>query len=270
MPPKTKSRRRSYRRRRLYKKGTKKLRSKSFKKAVQRIINRNTETKHQYLQLTAFNKNSGIVAPTDCLQVVPNIAQVSGVTPGSDYTRIGSEVMAKSVKIKGAIVYNPSTGQYGTYANARIGVRLMIVQPRNYSDIVNVINNAASWMPSLLTKGSSNVAFSGVLSDLWAPINNDAFITYYNKVMYMNAPYQVTAVGAQSMAGSTRLFSKTFVFKGAGKKLKYDTVAASGLAPINYCPVLLIGYCHMDGSAPDVLSTAIQISYDATINFKDA
>lgn len=269
MPPKTKARRRSYKRRRLYKKGSKKP-SKSFKKAVQRIINRNTETKHQYLQLTAYNKNSGIVSPSDCLQVVPNIAQVSGVTPGSDYTRIGDEVMARKLTIRGAIVYNPSTGQYGTYANARIGVRMMVVQPRNYSDVVNVINNAATWMPTLLQKGSTNVAFSGILSDLWAPINKDAFIVYHNKVMYMNAPYQVTAAGAQQMAGSTRMFSKTFTFKGAGKKLKFDNVASSGLAPINYCPVLLIGYCHMDGSAPDVLSTAIQISYDATITFKDA
>ena len=66
------------------------------------------------------------------------------------------------------------------------------------------------------------------------------------------------------------MFQRTFKFRGSGKKLRYDPDFTASTLPTNYCPVMLLGYTHMDGSAPDVTTTAIQMNYTSTLNYKDA
>lgn len=247
----------------MFKKGTKPR--KNLRRAIQSVINKNEETKQGFISLSAQSRNSGISVAGDCWQIIPNMLQ--GV---SDNQRIGDRVKAQRMAIKGAVVYNPSTGSYGTYANSRIAVRLMIVQPKNYGDYVSVINNAPTWLPALLRKGNTNVAFTGIMNDLWAPINTDAITVYYNKIIYITAPYQLTAAGAQQMGGMTKFFSKTIKFRGSGKQLNYDTSASTGILPTNFAPVMIAGYVHMDGSGPDVLTTAVQFSFDSNLYYKDA
>jgi len=237
--------------------------SRAFRVAVQKVVAANVESKQAFHSVTATNYNSGINSIGDAPRVLPSIAQ--GIT---DSTRIGDQLKSQLLTVKGAIVYNPSTGQYGTYGNSRLGVRMMIVQPRQYSNLDDVQSNAAAWLSLLLKKGGTSVAFSGILSDLWAPINSDYIIKYYDKVFYMDAPYQATAVGSTLMGRSTKMFS--IKLKTRNKILKYDTNVSSGIQPTNYAPVLLLGYAHMDGSAPDTLTTAIQLSYDSVLNFEDA
>lgn len=259
-------RRRYARKRRYVRKSTRKRvakPSKTLKKQVQKIIHADVETKQAFHAVTAVSYNSGINAVGDVTRVVPSIGQGTG-----DNQRVGDQLKAQSLTIKGAIVYNPSIGQYGTYANARLGVRMMIVQPRQYSNLDDVQSNAGAWLTFLLKKGGTTVAFTGVLSDLWAPINSDAIIKYYDRVVYLDAPYQQTAVGSVTMGNSTRMFSHTLKLRN--KTLKYDSNISGGLNATNYAPVFIIGYVHMDGSAPDVATTAIQLSYDTIFNYEDA
>lgn len=235
----------------------------AFKKKVLAVIRTQAETKQVFHSIVAEPFNSSPNSTADAKRLLPNINYGVG-----DYQRIGDQVKALSLTLKGAIVYNPSIGQYGTYANARLGVRVMIVQPRQYTLIDDVQTNAAVWTALLLKRGATAVAFTGSLSDLWTPINSDVIIKYYDKVFYMDAPYQVTAAGSQYMGGSTRFFSKSLKIKN--KTLKYDANISGGINPTNYAPVILFGYAHMDGSAPDVGTTAIQVSYDTVFNYEDA
>lgn len=237
--------------------------SRAFRLAVNKVVQRDIETKQAFHSITAVNYNSGIDSIGDAPRILPSIAQGT-----NDNSRIGDQLKSQSLTVKGAIVYNPSTGQYGTYANSRIGVRMMIVQPRQYSNISDVQSNAAAWLSLLLKKGASAVGFTGVLSDLWAPINSDYIIKYYDKVFYLDAPYQATAVGSTLMGRSTKMFS--IKLKTRNKILKYDSNVSSGQQPTNYAPVLLLGYTHMDGSAADSLTTAVQLSYDSIFNYEDA
>lgn len=237
--------------------------SKNLKKVVKQIIHEQVETKQGFHERSTASYNSGINSTGDATRVLPNISQ--GTT---DNARIGDQIRAQSLSIKGAVVYNPSTGQYGTFANARLGVRLMVVQPRLYSNLDDVQNNAATWTAYLLRKGGSTSAFTGVLSDLWSPINTDGIIKYYDKVFYLDAPYQATAVGSVLMGKSTKLFSISMKLKN--KLLKYDANVSGGVQPTNYAPVVLLGYAHMDGSAADTLTTAVQLTYDTIMNFEDA
>lgn len=250
------------RRARPYKKRATKL-SKPMSKAIQRLIHKNVETKQSFHERATASYNSGINSSGDATRVLPNVGKSN-----DDNGRNGDQITVRSLVIKGAIVYNPSTGQYGTYGNARIGVRLMVVQPRQYFNLDDVQNNAATWLSYLLKKGGATATFTGALSDLWAPINSDAIIKYYDKVIYMDAPYQATAVGSVLMGQSTKLFS--IPLKVKNKILKYDTNVSGGVQPTNYAPVVIMGYAHMDGSSPDTLTTALQLTYDTILNFEDA
>lgn len=237
--------------------------SKSFVKKVQAIIHKNVESKQAFHERALTSYNSGINVVADATRVLPSIGQ--GVT---DYQRIGDQIKAQSLTVKGAIIYNPSTGQYGTYANARLGVRMMIVQPRKFSNLDDVQTDVPNWSAYLLKKGGTTTAFTGVLSDLWAPINTDGIIKYYDRLFYLDAPYQQTAVGSTLMGKSTKFFNISLKLRN--KILKYDASVSGALQPTNYAPVLIIGYAHMDGSAADVLTTAIQLTYDTVFNYEDA
>lgn len=244
-------------------KAIKNVKNKAFVKAVKKVIHADVETKQAFHAVQAVSYNSGINAVGDATRVIPTITQGVG-----DNQRIGDQLRAQTCSIKGAIVYNPSTGQYGTYANARLGVRMMIVQPKAYSNLDDVQTTIGTWGAYLLKKGGSVVGFTGVLSDLWAPINSDAITKYYDKVFYLDAPYQATAVGSTVMGRSTRMFSINMKLRN--KVLKYDGTISGGSNPTNYAPVLIIGYAHMDGSSPDSVTTAIQLSYDSVFNYEDA
>jgi len=238
-------------------------RSKAFTKAVQKIVHKDVETKQAYTAIASTGFNSGISGSGDNFRVMPNINQGT-----ADNSRIGDQIRAQSITLKGALVYNPSLGSYGAYANARLAVRVMVVQPKNLTDYASVDGAAASWQNILLKKGGTTSPFTGVLNDLWAPINSDAITKYYDKVFYLQGTYQATAVGSSQLLGSTKFFRHTFKLRN--KLLRYDTNIGSGLIPTNYAPTLIIGYAHMDGSSPDVASTAISVSYDSIVNYEDA
>lgn len=236
--------------------------SKQFIKNVQAIIHKNAETKQAFHERATASYNSGINSIGDCTRVLPNVSKSD-----DDNGRDGDQITGMSLTVKGAVVYNPSTGQYGTYGNSRLGVRMMIIQPRQYSNLDDVQNNAGTWLTYLLKKGGTTATFTGALSDLWAPINSDAIIKYYDKVFYMDAPYQLSNVGSVLMGNSTRMFSISLKVKG--KVLKYETSVSGGIQPTNYAPVLVLGYAHMDGSSPDTLTTALQLTYDTILNYED-
>lgn len=231
-------------------------------KAVVALVHKNAETHQAFHSISSENFNSSPNSTADVKRIMPSINKGD-----EDYQREGDRLTSRNLTVRGAIVYNPSVGQYGTYANARLGVRLMVVQPRIYSNIDDAQTNASTWTAYLLKKGGTTTAFTGVLSDLWAPINTDGIIKYYDKIFYMDAPYQLSAVGSSLMGKSTRLF--TIKMKVKDKILKYENSVSGGIQPTNYSPCILIGYAHMDGSAPDVATTAIQLSYDVIFNFDD-
>lgn len=236
--------------------------SKSFVKKVQKIIHADVETKQGYTAMVPTNFNSGIDAAGDAIRVLPQIAQSV-----AENGRVGNQIKGQKLTLTGAVSWSPSIGGFGTFANARLGVRVFIIQPRQYSNVTDVLANTATWMPQLLQKGGVNTGFTGQINDLWAPLNSDGFIKYYDKVFYLTGTYQATAVGMTQLIGATKIFKAQMKLRN--KTLKYDTVLAS-LSPTNYAPVFCIGYAHMDGSGPDTLSTGITVQWDAVLDYEDA
>lgn len=232
----------------------------AFRKAVQKIVNKNIETKQSYHIMAPTNFNSGIDAAADALRVLPNVGRGDDVS-----NRIGQLITAQRLRVQGAISWSPSAGQFGTFANARLGVRLFIIGVRQYNSVSDALANTATWMPILLQKGSTATAFTGAINDLWAPLNSESFIKYYDKVFYLDGTYQANATGMSQLIGATKLFKANLRVKN--KVLKYET---AGVNPTNYAPIFVVGYAHMDGSGADVLSTAITVQWDAVLDFDDA
>jgi hypothetical protein len=236
--------------------------SKSFAKKVLKVVHEQVETKQAYHIMAPTNFNSGIDAAGDAIRILPNVAQGT-----AENNRIGNQLKAQNLTLQGCVSWSPSIGTFGSFANARLGVRLFVIQPRNYSEIGEVLANTSTWMPTLLQKGGVATPFTGAINDLWAPLNSDAFIKYYDRVFMLNGTYQSTAVGMTQLLGATKMFK--IALKCRNKTIKYEN-GISSVNPMNYAPVFCIGYAHMDGSGADTVSTAITVQWDAVFNYEDA
>lgn len=233
--------------------------SKPMTKAIQRIIHKDVETKTAYTQQYSVNFNSGI-ASGDALQLIANIGQGTG-----DNARVGDQIRAQKLTVKGFVISNLT---YQSYSNCRLGVRIFIVQPKMYTDLATIQSTASVWTSTLLKKGGTTSAFTGIVPDLMADVNTDAITVYYDKVFYVNTPYVATSVGDLATYNSTKFFSKTINLRN--KLMRFDNSINSGLTSTNFNPVMLLGYVHLDGSSPDTVTTQITMSNDCVLYYEDA
>lgn len=242
--------------------------SKALTQAIKKVIHQQTENKEAYrsLALTAFN--SGIDNTGDSILVVPDIS-----TGTQDNARIGDQLRGQKLSIRGHIISASQIPQ--SSANSRIAVRLMVVQPRYLSNRVTVLSQSVVWQSSLLKKGGSTTGFTGEISDLYAPINSDAIITYYDKVMYLPIPqvYVGNSGGTQLVVTSVDMSKSVKFFninlKVKNKLLKYDATIST-TQPLNYSPTFILGYVHLDGSTADVVNTQVSCAFDSVFQYEDA
>lgn len=235
--------------------------TKGLKTKIQKVIDSNMEDKYAYKSIININYNSGIDSAGDLNFILPNIS--NGVT---DNARIGDQVKLKSLSVRGHIITNLT---YNTYSQCRIGIRLMVVQPKLYTSLSAISANALTWLPLLLKKGATTTNFTGAVSDLYAPVNTDVITTYYDKIIYMQSPYIAgTNTGDVSGSRTTKFFN--IKFKVKNKLLRYDAGENSGLTPVNFNPVLIIGYAHLDSAIPDTVNTQINLSWDSMMYYQDA
>lgn len=245
--------------------------SKAFVKKVQSIIHKDVETKQafakQFGEIQSYNSNINSAGDNNFL--VPAIASGTG-----DNARIGDQIRAQKMVIKGHFI-SRFTGSAGTtyYQNCRIGVRLFIVQPKPLLGQGANTAFATTWQGGLLKTGGTTKGFTGLISDLYAPINTDLITCYYDKVFYVSNPTSTAVLGS---AGNNmfipqetcKFFSKTLKLRN--KLLRYDANIDSGLYPTNFNPTLLLGYSYLDGSSGDSVTTQIGMSWTSQLDYEDA
>lgn len=270
-----KSNRRSYKSKRRYSKKSKrsfkpvKLHART-KATIEKLIGKHIETKQAYTSTgnTLIMFNSGIDSNGDIRSVLPGIAQGSG-----DATRDGSQITAKSLNIKGymklAVNDVPDST---TWPN--VMVRMMVVSLKTHSNWTQVSTQGSS-LGTLLRKGATTTGFTGAISDLYAPINNEVFTVHYDRKFNLSQTF-INAIGAsvpsqyvpQDLSKTIRFFNINVRCKN--KVLKYDPTYTDSLYPTNFAPFLILGYCNMDGSQIDTVTTKIGLQYDAVLNYEDA
>lgn len=242
----------------------------AFAKKVLAVVQARNESKQAFHTLAPTDFNSGIASAGDALRIIPNVSIGT-----SDNQRIGDQINPQSLVIRGIVQMLPQGGSQGD-GPRKIAARVMIVTPKAFSCWASASANATTWQAYLLKKGGTVTNFSGAIDDLYAPINTDAITCHYNKVHYFNQSTWMTvgsSTGGTVAATQDKLvhfFKKTINF-GKTRKFKYDANVDGGLTPANGpAYVMLVGYCFVDGSAPDTISTRIRMQYDVLLNYEDA
>jgi len=257
-----KPRRRNYKKKPLGKKAYKKNKN-NFKNKVLAIIKSRAETKEAYTNLASTDFNSGILSVSDNLKIIPNIAVGT-----ADNQRIGDQIYANKLTFRGIIQLLPQTA--GQSAGVcKIGARVMIVTPKTFPNWASA-GGITTWQNYLLKKGGTVGQFTGDISDLYAPINRDAVTCHYNKVFVMTQGYifSGTTTGNYEQNNMVKFVHKTFNWKN--KCFKYDSNVDSGLTPTNVGMIMVVGYCFLDGTAPDSIATRVRYQYDSILQYEDA
>lgn len=245
--------------------------SKNFVKAVEKVIHKDVETKEGYRELGLTQFNSAINSSGDVQVLLPTTFKGT-----NDNNRIGDQMRAQKLVIKGYLMLNstPISVNVNPGTNARVAVRMMIVQPKSYQALADIQSSASVWMGYLLKKGATVSSFDGTIPSLYAPINTDAITKYYDKVIYLSTdtfympPATPLSTGFNNSKSSVKFFRKTFKLRN--KLLKFDDNINSGQFPTHWNPVLILGYCHLDGSSPDTVTTAVSLAYDSYLDYEDA
>lgn len=241
--------------------------SKGLKKQILSVIKSRVESKQAYTSFAPTDFNSGISGAGDIIRIVPAIGLGTG-----DYQRIGDQICPQKLTIRGIIQMLPQGNGQGDGLR-KIAARVMIVTPKTYPNW-SVASTNTGWQNYLLKKGGTTGAFTGDISDLYAPVNTDAITCHYNKVHFFNqgsfflSGAGVTGVVPFEQNNMVKFFTKTFRF--GNKVLKYDVNIDGGLTPTNFGHFLVVGYVFTDGTAPDVVSTRIRMQFDSTLDYEDA
>lgn len=250
-------------------KAVKSVRRSNFKKAVQSVMKEQVENKQAYhtnASSSLVKFNSGIDAISDMNQILPAINKGP-----QDNERIGERIRAQRFQVSGFMKfdYNSSAAS----PSSSVGVRMMVLSLKTRSSLDSATASAAP-LQALLKKGGTSTAFTGILSDLTAPINTDLFTCHYNKVTYLKQD-MVFQSGTPTNSWVTSDVSRLIRFfkinlKVKNKDLKYEDSTNSGLYPTNYYPFLVIGYSYLDGTTPDVLNQKLGLEYTTTLTYEDA
>jgi len=260
--------RRSYSRKPSAKKVLRSNANKVFRKKVLSVIKQRSENKEAYMStgdtILTFPANTQTGLSLNSFNPVPNITR--GTNEGE---RIGNSIKPHNLNIKGHLILKPTgTGPY-TARQSRIAVRMMVVCPKQFNNSSTGTLGTA-WYAQLLQKGNTTAYFTGKLSDLHAPINRSAITVYADKKFYLTTTQiaQVTASGYYHIdhQNATKFFNINIPVK---KSLLYDDNVSSGLQPVNFAPIILMGWTYLGGeSASDGLQD-IGISFDATLKYED-
>lgn len=239
-------------------------------RTIKQVVGSLTETKQAFHSsgdsLVMFN--SGINSAGDMMQILPNISD--GVLPNQ---RIGNQIRSQNLNVRGYIKLNINDTTDSTKL-PNVIARLMVVTMKARPCYYDATGTPAT-LATLLKKGGTTTGFTGLLSDIYAPINRDAFTVHHDKIFYLNQSY-LNVIGAsapsttvvQDIKNTIKFFN--FNVKCKGRILKYDEDIGSDLLPSNFGPFMVLGYAYADGSAADTVSTNLGLQYDAVLSYEDA
>lgn len=239
-------------------------------KLIKKVIHQQAESKQAYTttsnaSLTYFN--SGINSTGDMIQVIPNIAQGTG-----DNARIGDQIRAQSLNIKGYVKLDINTTGASNSDLTSVYCRMMVLSLKTKPNYTEATSSSTP-LNSLLKKGGTTVGFTGVLSDIYAPVNTDLFTVHSERKFYLNQSHiqnfnsTTNAIVPVDVKNTVKFFNIPLKLKN--KLLKYDSGVSSGLLPANYGPFLVLGYSFLNSASPDVISARVGLHYDVIMNYED-
>lgn len=281
MPPK-----RTYRgRRRTQAKTT----EKKMTQVAERVYNRNVENKQAIFDLverkpyapilTGDVANAVIPAQrpngvnSNYFQLLPAISQsVSGEAARKYNSRVGNELLLKSIHIKGFLEYDLSFSQDVLPANKKLLVRLMIVSQKRAGNYSTAFTNISDRMlTNGFNAGENTGPFTGATINGVQEINRDVFTVHYEKKIYMTAPVLLPGTTSPDVGvnpSTIKFIDKKINFGGkSGKKLTFANSGAT--IPENFAPFIVIGYSSCSANAVPS-NGLVSFTYNSIANYSDA
>lgn len=250
------------------KNGQRKGLTKQQRKEVEAMQHKEVEDKVASTNTDLIAHNSAI-GQGDLYRIIPGIRQ--GVQEGE---RIGNEIMCKKLYIQGLVnlVFNPSA------TRSKVGVRVMMFSVKGFASGTDAIANAPDWIDGILRDGVNVRPFDGSIRSYFLPHNSDMITLHAEKKFSLTQPFlwntgispDATSVPIQEQY-ATKFWKASIKCKS--KRLKFTKNALGGSSstvPENWGPLIAVGYCKLDGSAPDVLDTGLQMQTSAQLYYEDA
>jgi len=247
------------RKKRTYKKrsgGVKNLVAKMVKVQLHKAV----ENKLGALEFPITNFNSGATINSDCIRIMPAVANGTG-----DGQKTGNQITARKFSLKGHMNVIP---QSLDSPRSRIMARMLVVIPKKFPTVDVASNNVLYWLGDVLKQGNSGSALDGTIKSMYLPVNREVVTCLADKTFYLNASYFNSGSSPQtnfSTQFATKLFSLNFKVKN--KVIKYYDGAPDSS---NYDPTLLFSYCFLDGSATSSLTTAMSMAFVSVLEYEDA
>ena len=207
-------------------------------------------------------------------QLLPGISQSVSGSAGRKYnTRIGNEIVLKSIHIQGILNYQLQSSAGTLPQNHKIMVRFMVLSQKRAGNFTTAFTNISNRMLTNGTNADQNTGtFDGVALDSIRGINRDVFTVHYEKKMYLDAP--VIQQGATdvdlSLVPSLIKFVDKKMYFGGKSGLKLSFANASATVPENFNPFICIGYSSVSKSNLAADDGLLNFAYNATAQYTDA
>ena len=207
-------------------------------------------------------------------QLLPGISQsVTGQSGRKYNTRIGNEIVLKSIHLQGILNYSQSFATDVLPQNKKIMVRFMVLSQKRSGNFTTAFTNISNRMLTNGTNASENTGtFNGVALDSIRGINRDVFTVHYEKKFYLDAP--VIAPGTTSpdvgLVPSLIKFVDKKMYFGGKTGLKLSFANSSATVPENFNPFICIGYSSVSTSNLAASDGLVNFTYNCTAKYTDA
>ena len=236
------------------------------KAQLYKAINKTTETKQATAEFTWTQFNSAISSASEYLGILPGLG--AGVGPNQ---RVGDQVRPKRLVIRGVISFVTDAPSYN--GAVLLISKLFCFQSKNTRYIPQVSTTLTT---NLITNGGNPSPFTGALLDITRPLNKEEFTFYKTKQHTFLKPWGLTNQAITNVNVDMTSVDKSLVYyftitltqKELPAVLKYTGSAET--YPINFAPLLALGYANSTNATPDTLFSRLGMSYSSTLYYEDA
>lgn len=243
--------------------------SKPLKNAITRIVKGTQETKLAMDYQSPELYNGQITTKTgDWKYPLPNIPMVgNGGVLGNATNRIGDTIQPTSFK-----VYNTISLSDLTELTADIYVNFFVFTLKSAKSLPVVQDSSSPGPGSFLDTGNgTSGAWLGNTTDLGLPINHREFTLIAVRRFRLSKGTGHINEGTYSDAtitGASQTFKHFIINIPCPKSLKYS--ADLDEQPQNFCPVMAVGYTHMDGTTADSVTQNLRWCWRSCLYYKDS
>lgn len=230
---------------------------------VRKMISRSEETK--MVAKSIVNNvlfNSGITSSTEVYDVLPNLTQ------GDDsWNRLGDKVTVKSLTVRGTVAINFNEARALT---PEVHIFIVSHKSKKSYDALNAGSSAgrAQIVDELIDAGDgTDIPFNGTVLPTCLPLNRKLLTVHAHKVLKLASSYGAAA--DQHSSDDTIRYKRFAVKIKCPKVFTYDQ-SISAIHPVNFAPVMMVGYVYPDGTFSEVLTTPILVTAASTLYYDDA